>query len=86
MHRNIDNLSNSKASYLKTPRNIAWIHYEADIMEYYIRSQADPESDHLKKAHSPRELVLERYFLPFVCNYLKDMKADFIPLLIPSQL
>lgn len=33
MHRNIDNLSNSKASYLKTPHNIARIHYQPDIME-----------------------------------------------------
>ena len=33
MHRNIDNLSNSKASYLKTPRNIARTHYQTDIME-----------------------------------------------------
>lgn len=59
---------------------------EAEIAEHYIRAQADPESDLLKKAHSPRELLLERYFLPFLCSYLKEMKADFIPLLIPPQL
>lgn len=59
---------------------------EKEIMEHYIRLQADPESDLLKKAHSPIELLLVRYFLPFMCSYLKEMKADFIPLLIAPQL
>lgn len=59
---------------------------EEEIMEHYIRAQADPENELLKKAHSPRELLLERYFLPFMCNFIKEMKADYIPILIPPQL
>lgn len=48
--------------------------YEADVNKYYHRRQNKPEETN--KATTPIELVLEQFFVPFLANYLKDMKQE----------
>lgn len=48
--------------------------YEADLAKYYARRQAKPEEPN--RATNPIELVLEQFFVPFLVNYLKEIKQE----------
>lgn len=54
--------------------------YESDLTAFYERSREDPIAAN-KAADTPRELLLERFFLPFLLHYIKDLKCDAINLL-----
>jgi len=60
--------------------------YKEDLSEYYARQQADPTDETLKKPQNPRELLVERHFLPFILQYLRDLKSDFITLFVNPKL
>ena len=46
----------------------------------------DPKQDALKNPRTPRELLLENFFLPFMCQMIKDLKCDEIRYLISPEL
>jgi len=49
--------------------------YETDLTAFYERSREDPIAAN-KIADTPRELLLERFFVPFLLHYIKDLKCD----------
>lgn len=49
--------------------------FEGDLTAFYERSREDPIAAN-KAADTPRELLLERFFLPFLLHYIKDLKCD----------
>ena len=54
--------------------------YETDLTAFFERSREDPVAAN-KSAETPRELLLERFFLPFMLAFLKDLKSDNINIL-----
>lgn len=59
---------------------------ERRLESYYKKLAEDPKQDSLKNASSPRELVLENYFLPFFLTSMKELKSDSLSFLITPQL
>lgn len=54
--------------------------YESDLTAFYERSREDPVAAN-KAADTPRELLLERFFVPFLLHFIKDIKCDAINIL-----
>lgn len=63
-----------------------FVKYADDLNEYHKRQQADPTDESLKKPQNPRELLIERHFLPFFMTYLRDLKSDHLSLLVTPKL
>ena len=59
---------------------------EGALRDYYDRLAEDPKAESLKTARNPRELVLESYFLPFMCQAIKELKCEFIQFLVNPDL
>ena len=47
----------------------------SDLAEYFARVAEDPKQESLKHAKTPRELLLENFFLPFMLTFLKELCA-----------
>ena len=60
--------------------------YEADMQAFYARQQADPADEANRKAMNPRELMQERFFLPYLCTYLKEMKVEHLTFMANPEL
>ena len=58
----------------------------SDLAEYFARVAEDPKQESLKHAKTPRELLLENFFLPFMLTFLKELKHDDIKFLITPEL
>jgi len=43
------------------------------LSDFYTRKNAKPNDENSKKALNPRELLIENFFLPFICNYLMGL-------------
>lgn len=51
--------------------------YNDGLAAYHKRMQENPTAEENKKAHHPREMLLEHFFLPFLAQYLlKDPKFE----------
>ncbi len=59
---------------------------ERSLEGYYRKLAEDPKQESLKNPSSPRELVLENYFLPFFLTALKELKCDSLQFLMTPQL
>lgn len=64
-----------------------WYYVLAGIKEIYAnedprifaaRLNADPAHPDAKRAHTPKELTMERFIVPFLLVAIKELKSDFI--------
>jgi hypothetical protein len=58
----------------------------SDLSDYFARVTEDPKQESVKHAKTPRELLLENFFLPFMLTFLKELKHDDIKFLITPEL
>lgn len=65
---------------------ITKIYPETDLNAFYQKRQEDPKAEEVQKANNPRELLLEQFFVPFMLNFLKELKCDYIQFMIPPKL
>jgi hypothetical protein len=56
---------------------IGQIYEKEDLAPFYRRVQ-DDHSEKAKKAHTPRELIMERFMVPFLLVSIKELKPEFI--------
>ena len=54
-----------------------------DLSAYYKKKQEAPTE--VQKASTPAELLMEQYFIPFLVNYIKDLKADGISIIASPE-
>ena len=59
---------------------------ETDLQEHFQKRQEDPKAEAVHKANNPRELLLEQFFVPFMLNCLKELKAEYVHFMIPPKL
>ena len=59
---------------------------DTDLNNYYQKKQEDPKAEEVQKANNPRELLLEQFFVPFMLNYLKELKCEYLQFMIPPKL
>lgn len=52
--------------------------FGTDNSDYYKRLAADPMDESLKKAQNPTELLMERYFMTFLIQTIRDLKVELI--------
>lgn len=52
-----------------------------DNGNYFKRLQADPTDETLKKAQNPSELFMDRFFYPFMLQFLRDAKVESFQLM-----
>jgi len=62
------------------------IYPETDLQEHFQKRQEDPKAEAVQKASNPRELLLEQFFVPFMLNCLKELKAEYVHFMIPPKL
>lgn len=62
------------------------IYPESDLQEHFQKRQEDPKAEAVQKANNPRELLLEQFFVPFMLNCLKELKAEYVHFMIPPKL
>ena len=62
------------------------IYPEADLQEHFQKRQEDPKAEAVQKANNPRELLMEQFFVPFMLNCLKELKAEYLHFMIPPKL
>jgi len=53
------------------------------LSAYYKKKQEAPTE--VQKASTPAELLMEQYFIPFLVNYIKDLKADGISIIATPE-
>ena len=62
------------------------IYPESDLNEHFVKKREDPKAEAVSKANTPRELLMEQFFVPFMLGFLKELKCDFIQFMIPPKL
>lgn len=60
--------------------------YGDNLQQFHKRRQETPTDDMCKKAQTPRELLVEQFFLPFFVTYLRDSKSDAISITATSSM
>lgn len=46
------------------------------LKDYVEKMREDPKAESLKNPHSPRELVLEMHFVPWLVSAIKELKCE----------
>ena len=59
---------------------------ESDLTEHFAKRKEDPKAEAVQKANNPRELLMEEFFVPFMLNFLKELKCDYMQFMIPPKL
>ena len=59
---------------------------DSDLQSYYNKLAEDPKQEAVKHPNTPRELLLENFFVPFLLTSIKELKCDHMQLLITPQL
>jgi uncharacterized protein YqcC (DUF446 family) len=59
---------------------------QADVQKHYAKLREDASKEDNKQAVSPRELLLEHCFVPFMLSTLKELKTEFLQFLIMPKL
>jgi hypothetical protein len=57
--------------------------YDTDLSAYYKKKQDNPAD--VVKANTPIELLLEQYFMPFLVNYIRDVRVDAISIVATPE-
>jgi len=56
------------------------------LQKYYGKLREDSTKEENKQATTPRELLLEHLFVPFILTAIKELKAEFLQFLIMPKL
>ena len=56
--------------------------YPNGLKTYLEKKVTNDDEDYFLRANNLRELILENHFMPFIMQYLKDMKAECVELMI----
>ena len=62
------------------------IYPETDLQDFYTKKREDPKQEVVQKPNNPRELLMEQFFVPFMLNFLKELKCDYLQFMIPPKL
>lgn len=82
LHQNYNNEKNVLTTYGGHFQQLYYVvcsvmeMYEDDLTAYYKRRQENPNDELNKKAQTPRELMVEQFFLPFLAQYFRDTKME----------
>ena len=67
--------------------NAIWkIYPEESLLTFYARMQEDPGQESVKSAQTPREILMEFFFVPFILTALKELKCEFMQFLIMPEM
>ena len=58
----------------------------AALRDYVEKMKEDPKADSVKNPHSPRELVLEHHFIPWLVQAIKELKCEHLSFLMHPKL
>mmetsp|Transcript_30221 Transcript_30221/g.37288 ORF Transcript_30221/g.37288 Transcript_30221/m.37288 type:complete len:100 (+) Transcript_30221:1304-1603(+) len=56
------------------------------LRDYVEKMREDPKADSMKVPHSPRELVLEQHFVPWLVSALKELKCEYMAFLMHPKM
>ena len=56
------------------------------LKDYTEKIREDPKQESLKNPHSPRELVLEMHFVPWLVSAIKELKCEYMAFLMNPKL
>ena len=56
------------------------------LKDYTEKMREDPKQESLKNPHSPRELVLEMHFVPWLISAIKELKCEYMAFLMNPKL
>lgn len=59
---------------------------QADLQKYFARVREDATKEENKQAMTPRELLLENCFVPFLLSSLKELKSENLSFVIMPKL
>ena len=59
---------------------------QTSLVDYHQKVAEDPKSDQVKNARSPRELMMERFFVPFLLTSLKELKCEHLQFLMQPEM
>ena len=59
---------------------------QADVQKHYAKLREDANKEENKQATSPRELLLEHCFVPFLLSAIKELKPEYMQFLIMPKL
>ena len=62
------------------------IYPESDLKSFYEKMAEDPKKEELKQATTPRELMMEHFFVPFILTAVKELKGEFIQFLAMPEM
>ena len=62
------------------------IYPESDLKSFYEKMAEDPKKEELKQANTPRELMMEHFFVPFILTAIKELKGEFIQFLAMPEM
>lgn len=62
------------------------IYPEKDLKAFHDKMKEDPKKEELKQASTPRELMMEAFFVPFILTAIKELKCEFLQFLISPEL
>ena len=56
------------------------------LKDHVEKMREDPKAESLKNPHSPRELVLEMHFVPWLLTALKELKCEYMAFLMHPKM
>ena len=65
---------------------ILQIYPESALKTFHDKVKEDPKKEELKQATSPRELMMEHFFVPFILTSLKELKCDYLQFMISPDM
>lgn len=60
--------------------------YPKGLETYLQKKVTNDDEEYFQRANNLRELVLENHLMPFIMQYLKDMKVDYIELMVHPKI
>lgn len=54
------------------------IYPESDLKSFYDKLKDENKKEETKQATTPRELMMEHFFVPFIITCLKELKCEYL--------
>ena len=58
----------------------------SDLKSFHDKVKEDPKKEELKQATTPRELMMEHFFVPFILTSLKELKCECLQFMITPDM
>ena len=62
------------------------IYPEGDLKSFYDKMKDETKKEELKAATTPRELMMEHFFVPFILSAIKELKCEFIQFMMLPEM